>query len=393
MISFRSWHAPRAHHHHHRHTAAAIPKRRRWWRTFAVVFVALVAVRAVLPIGVRAWVNRVLARTEQYRGSIGDVDLDLWRGAYHIDSPKLFKLVSGRPEPFLEMQRLDCSLQWRALLRGQVVADVTLHRPNVEFVLAQSAEQSQTGKEESWAARLDELVPFRINRFVVRDGEVRLQNTTVDPPVDAYATDVYLEALNISNIRGSGPTDDATSAELPAEVELAGRPFGTAELEIRVRFDPLADPMRFELDASVADLMLIDLNDYLRAYGRVDAESGTVGIYAEFAGSDGRIEGYVKTLFDEMVLLRFDEIDDPTDAIEALWEGLVALAGEVLENQPHDRLATKIPLRGTMTGTSADLIATVGNLLRNAFVAALGPAIDDTVELRDMEAVEDGEGS
>lgn len=364
-------------------------RRRHFWRLFAGTLAALLLVRALLPVAVRAWVNRVLARTENYQGDVGNIDLNLWRGAYEIERPRLFKVVGGQREPFLEMERLDLSVQWAGLLRGRIVADATMHHPVASFVLAETERAEQTGEETSWTARLDDLVPFRINRFVVRDGELRFRDLTTDPVVDAYMTDFYLEALNVANIRGEGPSEDESSEALPAEVEAAGRPFGTGEFESRLRFAPLADPPRFELDLSVSRLHLFDLNDFLSAYGSVDAEAGTLGVYAEFAGREGRIEGYVKTLFEGLSIVRFGEIDSPADALEALWEGLVEVAAEVLENQPHDRLATRIPLRGPIGEPGTDLVAIVGNLLRNAFLSALGPAIDDSIELRDMEIAAD----
>jgi hypothetical protein len=156
---------------------------------------------------------------------------------------------------------------------------------------------------------------------------------------------------------------------------------------VRVRFDPLAEPLRLELDAAARGLELTDLNDYLRSAAGVDAEGGTLDVYAEFATTDGRVEGYVKTLFTDMRLLGTTDIGNPGDALKVLWEAIVAGAATVLENQPYDRIATKVPLRGTTRGTSADVWTTVGGLLRNAFVVALGPALDDSVELTDMEVV------
>jgi hypothetical protein len=354
----------------------------RWARTYACVLALVVGVRALLPIVLRAYVNRVLDGTEGYVGRIGDVDIDLWRGAYDVERIELVKPGSDADDPFLRVQRLDVEVEWPALLRGSVVAEATLHHPIVTFVSARSGEDSQTGEESSWAERLDALLPFRLERFVIRDGEVRFVAETTEPPVDLYMTDFYLEALNLSNIR-----DKETDEVLLAQVEAAGRPFGTGEFEARLRLDPLADPARFELDASLARIQLIDLNDFLRAYGSVDAESGTFEMYSEFAASDGYVEGYVKTLFEEVQLLSFREIDGPEDALEAFWEGLLAIGSELFENQPRDRLATRVPLRGRLDDVRTAPLAVLGNLLRNAFVAALRPAIDESIELKDLEIV------
>ncbi len=375
-------------------------RRRRFLRVFVWSFLALLAVRAVLPFGVRLWVNRVLGNMRNHHGAVDAVRLNLWRGAYELDGLRLFQRGAATEEPLVEMRRLDLAVQWRGLLRGRLVAEATCHHPVIYFSRVprdgvageapvggndgdpSDGEQVKAGAREPWALHLDELTPFEVNRFVIRDGEVRYRDTTREPAVDLYMTDFYLEALNIANVR---PKDQPEN--LFAEIEAAGRPFGTGELELRMRFDPFTDPLRLELDVSVRHVQLTDLNDFLQAYGRVDAEAGTLEIYGEFATTDGIVEGYVKTLFEGMRLLRFGEIDGPAEALEAAWEGLLAIATEVLENQPHDRLATKVPLRGTTAGTAADIGTTIANLLRNAFFAALGPAIDDSVDLRGMEVV------
>lgn len=344
-------------------------------RTFLIVFVALVGLRMLLPIGVRAYVDRQLDRIPEYEARIGDLDLNLWRGAYELEDVQLFKEGRPRTEPaFFETARLDLGIHWGALLRGRVVGTAVLHRPALRFVLAEKERRSQTGVEASWRERVDALFPFRIDRFAARDGELSYEALVGDRTVDLYLTDVYLEARNLTNIRD-------TDRELAAEAEAAGRPFGTGELEAVLVFDPSAEEPRFELDAEVRKVLLTDLNDYLQAYGAVDAEDGVASFYAEILAADGRFDGYVKTFLEGVEVLSFREIEDPGEALEALWEGFVSVAAEVLENQPYDRLATRVPLEGSLDDFGPDMWATVGSLLRNAFIEALRPVLDRSLEL------------
>lgn len=366
-------------------------------RRFFIVFAILGALRLALPMLVEAYVNSTIDGLEGYDGEIVDLDMNLWRGAYEIEGLRLVK--EGAPpeaEPFAEVRRIDLSIQWAALLRGQVVGEVVCHHPVVSFVNVPPGEDAgeetpppeaeQTGEGATWTERLDQLFPFRINRFVVRDGEIRWTEAG-EEPVDFYMTDFFAEALNISNVRGK-----AEEEVLLAEVEAAGRPFGAGEFEGRIRFDPLAERLRFELDATVRHVDVLNLNDFFQAYGTVDAEAGVFSAYAEFAASDGRVRGYVKPLFENLALLRFGEIDGPEDALELFWEGMVAIASEILTNPPEDRLGTRIVLEGRTDQANADVFQVVGALLRNAFIAALRPAIDESVELRDLEIVVEESG-
>ena len=86
---------------------------------------------------------------------------------------------------------------------------------------------------------------------------------------------------------------------------------------------------------------------------------------------------------------RFDEVDDPGEALELLWEGLVNVGAEILENQPHDRLATRIPLRGELGDARTDLVAVALGLLRNALVSALRPSLDHTIRVHGLTPVEE----
>jgi hypothetical protein len=92
--------------------------RAQFLRWFVLAFAALLAVRMLLPVGLRAYVNRVLDGMPGYEGRIGKLDLNLWRGAYEIEDLALVRAGGAHPEPFLEVQRLDLSLTWAGLAHG-----------------------------------------------------------------------------------------------------------------------------------------------------------------------------------------------------------------------------------------------------------------------------------
>ena len=70
-------------------------RRNKIFLTLAIVAVVLIATRAALPYAVKDYVNRTLHGLEAYDGSVDDVDLALWRGAYRIDGIRIVK--RGRP--------------------------------------------------------------------------------------------------------------------------------------------------------------------------------------------------------------------------------------------------------------------------------------------------------
>lgn len=73
--------------------------RRHWVRgilfTLLLIVVAAVIVRALLPGFVRDYVNRTLDRNQAYAGTIGIVQMHLWRGAYSISDVQRLLAYGG----------------------------------------------------------------------------------------------------------------------------------------------------------------------------------------------------------------------------------------------------------------------------------------------------------
>ena len=60
------------------------------WPVLALA-VALIAIRAALPLIVKDYVNDRLHAMGAYDGSVADIDMGLWRGAYRIDGLEVVK--------------------------------------------------------------------------------------------------------------------------------------------------------------------------------------------------------------------------------------------------------------------------------------------------------------
>jgi len=78
--------------------------------------------------------------------------------------------------------------------------------------------------------------------------------------------------------------------------------------------------------------------------------------------------------------------DKRKDVLEIFWKAIVGTLTTAFKNQPHDVLATKIPISGTLGKTDVHLWPTVATLLRNAFIKSLVPAVDEHMTLEKVEA-------
>ena len=104
-------------------------------RWLIIILVLLVAIRIVLPTTVLYGINWALnEKLTAYEGSLEDVDLALYRGAYVLEGLRLQKKNLPEEVPdLLSIARMDISIAWRELIRGRIAADVEITEPVVHL--------------------------------------------------------------------------------------------------------------------------------------------------------------------------------------------------------------------------------------------------------------------
>jgi hypothetical protein len=346
---------------------------RRPWLIAALAGVALlVLAHALLPVALERYVNRVLDRSENYTGRVEDVDVALWRGAYVIDGVRIDKRSGRVPVAFFRSRRVDLSIQWRALFEGALVGEVHFDRPQLNFVSGPDPAARQRGEGAGWRQTVEALFPVKVNRAEVREGTVHFRDFHSEPEVDVYLRDVGIVARNLTNTRD-------LSEDRVAHVDVRATPMNRGRLWARVEVDPFEERPDFDLDGAVTGADLTQWNDFLRAYAGVDVQRGSFSVYVELVADGGRFEGYLKPFVEDLDVLRLEEEMEEQGFFASLWEALVGSAAEVLEDQPQDRQATRIPLSGRVDDPEASFWAALGGALRNAFVEGLVPRLEGSV--------------
>jgi hypothetical protein len=363
------------------------PEQRRWRRRWCLtrrtsywiigVIVFLICVRLALPYALERYVNRQLNRSKDYSGQIGTVTVHLWRGAYQIHDVHIFKRNGQVPVPFFSARILDLSLQWSELFHGAIVSEIVMQNPSLNFVAGLSAEQSQTGRENNWGDLLKSLTPFDINRLDIKRGQIHFQNPYATPPVDIYLNDLSATATNFNNTRG-------LTQKLPAGVMAQGTTLGGGNLSLQVHVNPLAKTPTFELTGELTNVDVVALNNFLRAYGKFDVARGDFALFTSFAAKDGNYDGYFKVFFKNLKVFRWEE-DKKKDVLEIFWKAIVGTLAAAFKNQPHDQLATKIPVSGSLGNTDVHVWPTITSLLQNAFIKSLSPRVDERVKVEKVD--------
>jgi len=350
------------------------PRRRRWpgalkFLLAAVMLLVLVGVaaRAALPSYLESYVNRTLDQSPDYDGRIGEIDVHLWRGAYTIHDLKIVKTRHAVPAPFFESPRVDFSLDWKALFKGAARGKIIMEKPRLNFVHGPSEEQTQTGANQPWIKIIDDLYPFRIDRAEIIDGEIHFQAFHTEPNVDVYLSNVRGTVTNLTNI------EDKLDP-LMAQVEATGTAMGSGDLDFEMRFDPQSHRPNFTLAARLLNLDVTRLNSLTRGYGDFDFERGRFDFVVELNTKDGFVNGYAKPLFRDLKVLSLRrDCDDP---LQLFWEALVGLVSEIFKNWDRDQFGTRFAVTGYADNPQTDLLEIVGNVLRNAFIRAYLPRLE-----------------
>jgi Domain of Unknown Function (DUF748) len=352
------------------------PKGRRHlvWRGVGMVLLAVALLlgvgRAILPWAVRDYLNRTLGRNPLYQGNIGKVQIHLWRGAYSIEDVRINKTTGNVPVPFFAAQRVDFALEWNALRQRKVVGRVLIDQAEINIVDAPDEGEAQTGGGGLWLQMLADLFPFKINSAVIKDGSIHFRAFQTVKPVDVYISQLQATIDNLGNIRDE--TDPLVST-----VQAAGLVMDQASFEFKMTLDPFSYRPTFHMAVRLLGLDVTKINDLALAYGKFDFKRGWFDLVLETDVKEGQITGYAKPLFRNLQVFSLGEDFKEDNVFQFFWQALVGSATSLFKNHSRDQFGTVIPFHGDTTGTnSTDLVATLGNILRNAFVRAYLPRLE-----------------
>jgi hypothetical protein len=333
-----------------------------------VIVLGLIGVRLYLPYWLTDYVNRQIAQLDGYGGSVRDIDVSLWRGAYQIHGLNIHKDRGGIKEPFVAAKTVDLSIEWRALWHGEIVAEIVINTIDLNFAKA------QTGEGADWENFVDSLSPFKINRLDVQGGKVAYIDHNAKPEVNIYIDTISATVTNLRNV-------EDRNAALPSDIQISGRSIGNGTLRLMGKTNILRDIPDFDLDMKLENAALAAINDYTRAAAAVDFVEGKVGIYSELAAAKGKVAGYVKLLVEDIKVVDVEKQDH--NPLNVLWESLVAVFMQLFKNHPKDQFALRIPIEGDLSNPDKDGWAAFLSIFENAFGKAFSRDTEGRIDFKD----------
>jgi hypothetical protein len=348
-----------------------IKSRKRLVIVLGSLVILLVAFRIALPYILLRLVNKELQHIKGYTGHVDDIDVALIRGAYKIKSIRLDKTGGKVPVPFFSAPLIDLSLQWESLFHGRIVGEIEVDQPVLNFVKGPTEETSQTRIDSSWTDVVKKLMPLKLNKFEIVEGQIHYRDFNSKPTFDIYTKQVHILAENLNNA-------EKNKELLPSTITASADVYG-GKATATMKMDALAKTPTFEGKAILQGLNLANLNNFIDAFARFDIKSGEISIYTEAAAKNGKIIGYTKPIIKNLKVVNWEK--DKNKPLKIAYEAVVGAIAWIFKNHNKEQLATKVEFEGNIKNPNIDIWELIGEVLKNAFIQALYPSLENSVNI------------
>ncbi len=356
---------------------SAKPRRKKkiWLIILISLIVLLVIVRILLPYIVLKYVNKTLNELKEYQGHVEDIDIALIRGAYVIKDIRLDKKDSLTNKvdsiPFFRSSSIDLSVQWAAIFKGSIVGEIYVNDPVLNFVKGKHTNEDVKADTTDFRVTIKKLMPLTINHFEISNGQIHYIDKYSSPQVDVAMKNLQVKADNLSNVNDSAKL-------LPAKLVADGDVY-KGKFNLTVDFNAFEKQPTFDLNAGLKNVDMVSLNPFFKAYAKFQVDQGNLGLYTEFAAKNGDFKGYVKPIIKDL------KVKKEGDFVDIVWENIVGGIAKILENRKKEQVATKVPIEGKFDNPDTGLWTAINYVLRNAFVYALRPSIDNEINIGKVE--------
>ena len=204
----------------------------------------------------------------------------------------------------------------------------------------------------------------------MNDGAVHFRTYQTAEPVDVYINHLEAYVDSLTNIR-----DETTP--LLTTVEARGVAMDQAKFEFKMRLDPFSNRPTFHMAMRLLGLDVTKINGLALAYGKFDFKRGWFDLVVEMDSKEGLGSGYIKPLFRNLQIFNLIKDVREDNPLQFFWQAIVGGGTRILTNQQRDQFGTVIPFHVDENSTAPNILATIGNVMRNAFIRAYLPRLQN----------------
>jgi hypothetical protein len=241
-----------------------------------------------------------------------------------------------------------------------------LHAPSTQQ--AEARRVKETGKQiEKQNNR--PAVDISVGEFDITRSSFSFTDKTTNPNYRLFFSDADIALKNLSNHQRQGAAD----------LTLRGKFMGTGDTNVSGSFLASQHGPAFDLNVAIQNTDLPSMNDILRAYGRFDVAAGQFSVFSEIDIKDSDMSGYVKPMFANLEVYNYQK-DKGTGVLHQAKELVIGGASHFFKNRSTQQVATKVDLKGKLTGPDISTWQAIVQVLHNAFIEAILPGFDRAVQ-------------
>ena len=322
-----------------------------------LLFALMIIIRIVLDPIAAHFTRKQLNESAEVSGDFESVHVTLLPPGYGIRRIKIIEAQGGDwRHPLFYAEHARVTLDWRRLLHAELAARLRLDGPKMVM--------TATGgklKIPDIGAALEKVVPARVDRVEVREGEFLYRDVTAPRHPEFWLHDIELAAENLT-------TRKRLAGGRPATVSARATLGKSGTVTFFASADLFAAKPEFAGQLALRGWRVAELYDLEEPATKLQTPKGTLDLFAEFKARDGAISGGVKPV------LRNVEVRPTEDGFGNKLKAWIADKGLRLfsDRVPgRNAAATVIPIQGRLDQPDVQIWPTILGVLRNAFVEGI----------------------
>lgn len=282
------------------------------------------------------------------------------------------KKRDSKNPPLFFAKEIDLSVAWRALLKKNITADVTVFEARVELADSLDKRKKQTGFEEPkehWSDVFDLIFPISIETLKINNSALLFTNHDLKAPLALAIEKIELQAHNLRS-RSKG---ERSPFYLKAKIQKH------AKLDVSGELNILADLPEAQVDIKLEKFQMSSINKMLRLNVPIDITKGELSLYAEAVSFAGNAHGYAKLFFNDVDIIAPKQ--KYLGAKHFFIEIGTAFGNWLLKNRKTKILALRLPFDYRNGKLKIDSVEAFRSVVRN-YDKTLKPDIENSVSLK-----------
>lgn len=251
------------------------------------------------------------------------------------------------------------------------LTEVRLEDLRMDYVhsLATVALEKEHGKQAAKLAKSLRNAPqikLQLDTLRITNSQIGFMNQAAQPPYRVFMNKVDLKLENLGNQAGHGKSP----------FQANGVFMGNGATTVSGTFQAAAETADFQVRLKLDDAKLTSLNDMLLAHAGVDVAEGTLSVFTEITVKDGKVDGYVKPLIQNLKV--YDRKKDQGKPFGKRVEmHVLQFLGGIFKNRSSRSVATVARISGSTRDPKASEWQVIRKLLGNGLFHAIAPGFLD----------------